>query len=602
MSLDGAYLNAIKREIDFLTDGRVEKITQPSAHTLILFIRAKGGNHRLFFCAEPNSARIALTPEAPEAPKTPPNFCILLRKHISGGKLTAIKQDGLERILRFDFDTVTELGDPARFTLACEMIGKSANVILINADGKIVDALRRVDAAMSDKRLILPNVTYRPPEKDERLDFRGFEAAELVTRLAAIGNPERGLIKIFEGISPVLAREWCFEAFRGVTPDVLSEDDISRLCFFIAKTAKELENGTYTPTVLKTREGEPKDFCFTGIRQYGNLYVTKTFESASAAVTAFYEERDRAAEIKRRSGDLYKFLIAATERISGRISAQKLELDETNSRLLLKTKGDLIAANLYRIKDGDGSFTCVNFYDENAPEISVELDRRLSASKNMQKYYNEYKKAETRRKVLTKQIEKGEEELIYIESVFDALTRTQSEAEINALRSELINEGYLKSGDKQYGKNSSLGGKNSGFGGKNSVKNSKNSGKSGTKAEKILPPLSFTAPGGFEVLIGRNNTQNDYLTTKLADKTDLWFHTKNIPGSHVILRAAGDTAPPEDAILFAARLAAKNSKAARSSNVPVDVVPIRFVKKPNKAKPGMVIFTNNKTLFVSPAD
>jgi predicted ribosome quality control (RQC) complex YloA/Tae2 family protein len=574
LSLDGAYLHAIKREIDFLVDGRVEKITQPSAHTLILFIRAKGGNHRLFFSAEPNAARTALVLETPDAPKTPPNFCILLRKHLSGGKLTAIRQDGLERILHFDFDTVTELGDRTNFTLTAEMIGKSANVILINSAGKIVDALRRVDAVTSEKRLILPNVTYRPPEKDDRLDFRNFDQKEFAVRLAAAGNPERGLIKIFEGISPILAREWCFSAFRGETPETLDEEKRERLCFFIAKTAKELECGNCRPTVVKTKDGEPKDFCFIDIHQYGSLYVTKNYESASSAVTAFYAERDAAARLRQRSGDLYKFLMSATERVAGRIAAQKLELAETESRGLLKTKGDLIAANLYRIKDGDGSFTCENFYEENAPEITIELDRRLSASKNMQKYYNEYKKAETRRKVLTEQIKKGEDELRYIESVFDVLTRSGTDAEIAELREELTEEGYLKR-----------------------VSNAK---KKTPQAAKMLPPLEFEAPGGFTVLVGRNNRQNDFLTTKLAEKTDIWFHTKNIPGSHVILRTDGTLNVPEEAILFAARLAAQNSKARTSAQVPVDTVTAKYVKKPPRSKPGTVIFTNNRTLFVEP--
>jgi predicted ribosome quality control (RQC) complex YloA/Tae2 family protein len=571
VSLDGAYLHAIKREIDFLTDGRVEKITQPSAHTLILFIRAKGGNHRLFFSAEPGAARIALMDETPDAPKTPPNFCILLRKHISGGRLTAIRQDGLERILHFDFDTVTELGDRTNFVLTAEMIGKSANVILINAAGKIVDAMRRVDTAASEKRLILPNVTYRPPEKDDRLDFRGFDQKEFRARLDVSGNPERGLIKIFEGISPILAREWCFSAFRGEMPDTLNDEQIERLCFFIAKTAKELESGEYRPSIVKTREGEPKDFSFVDIHQYGRLFVTKNYESACAAVSAFYAERDAASRLRQRSGSLYKFLLGATERIAGRIAAQRLELEETETRFMLKTKGDLIAANLYRIKDGDGSFTCENFYDENAPEITIELDRRLSASKNMQKFYNEYKKAETRRKVLTEQIKKGEEELRYIESVFDALSRSETEAEIAELREELTEEGYLKR-----------------------ISNAKK------KTAKLLPPLVFEAPGGFDVLVGRNNRQNDYLTTKLAEKTDIWLHTKNIPGSHVILRTGGSEKIPEEAILFAARLAAQNSKARNSAQVPVDVVTVKYVKKPPRSKPGTVIFTENRTVFVEP--
>lgn len=296
---------------------------------------------------------------------------------------------------------------------------------------------------------------------------------------------------------------------------------------------------------------------------------TKELDSACDLLDYFYSERDSISRMKQRSQDMYKLLLNATDRISRRLANQRIELKESENREEFKLKGDLISANLYRVEKGMSSVRVENFYDEACPEIEIKLDPRLTPSQNMQHYYAEYRKADTAEKILTEQIAKGEEELAYIDSVFDALTRTNGEDEVNELRMELAEQGYIRAAKLK------------------------------GKPPKSHPPLEFKSPEGFTILVGRNNKQNDMLTTKLAEKTDIWLHTKNITGSHVIIRANGQTVP-DDTIIYAARLAAFHSKAKNSSQVPVDYVPVKFVKKPSGSKPGMVIFTNNRTLYVTP--
>ena len=307
------------------------------------------------------------------------------------------------------------------------------------------------------------------------------------------------------------------------------------------------------------------------ILQYGGLMTTKEMSSACELLDYFYAERDSVSRMKQRSQDLYKLLQNVSERTARRLANQREELKASAERDKLKLMGDLISANLYRVEKGMSSVTVENFYEDGCPQTEIKLDPMLTPSKNMQKYYSEYRKADTAEKILTEQIAKGEEELSYIDSVFDALTRTQSEDEVNELRQELSEQGYIKS--------------------------SKLKG----KPPKSRPPLEFTSPDGFTVLVGRNNKQNDRLTTKTADKTDIWLHTKDITGSHVIIRAEGKEIP-DSTVMWAARVAAFHSRAKNSSQVPVDYAPVRFVKKPSGAKPGMVIFTNNRTLYVTPLD
>lgn len=575
MALDGIFLNCVKKELDFLIGGRVDKISQPSREEIIITMRTRGGTEKLLLSASANSARVHITKENVENPKAPPMFCMLLRKHFGNGRLLDIRQDGLERILYFDFEAMNELGDMVKVTLAAEIMGRCSNIIIINADGKIIDSIKRVDPEMSGERPVLPGMTYSLPPKTERLDFRRCTKDKLLSALESQpdGDLAKVLVKTFEGVSPIVAREWVFNAADGeqIRKSELNENILEKLLLMLKKSADELADGKNIYTIVKEKDGLLKDFSFMSISQYGSLMETVIRPSACDTLDHFYSERDNISRMKQRSADLYKLLLNTTDRIARRTEAQKLELAESAKREELKLKGDLISANLYRIEKGMDKIVLENFYDEACPTVEIELDKRLTPSKNMQKYYSEYKKLDTAEKILTTRIKQGEEELAYIDSVFDALTRTKSEDEVNELRMELAEQGYIRA---------------------NRLKG---------KPPKSRPPLEFTSPNGYTILIGRNNVQNDKLTTKLAEKTDIWLHTKNITGSHVIIRTNG-TVPPDETILYAAGLAAFHSKAKNSSQVPVDYVNAKFVKKPSGAKPGMVIFTNNRTVYVTPID
>ncbi|MCH5193540.1 MAG: NFACT family protein [Oscillospiraceae bacterium] len=577
MALDGAFLSIVKKELEPLIGGRVDKISQPSREEIVIVFRTRGGTEKLFISAAAGSARVHITKAAIENPKVPPMFCMLLRKHLGNGRLTDIRQDGLERILYFDFEASNELGDMTKITAAVEIMGRCSNLVLINSEGKIIDSIKRVDAEMSRERMVLPNMTYAVPPRDDRLDFRSCTEEDIAKAAEALPEGDldlaKALIKIFEGLSPIAAREWVYYASEGrdAAKSDLHGELLHRLYDIISRTAKMCEEGQYVCTAVKDKEGMLKDFSFMPINQYGSLMDTIEFSSACELLDRFYTERDSLSRMKQRAQDLYKLLTSTSERISRRLANQRQELADTAERETLKLYGDLLSANLYKIEKGMGSIIVDNFYAEDCPQIEIKLDKRLTPSKNMQKYYGEYRKADTAEKILTEQIAKGEEELAYIDSVFDALTRANGEDEVNELRAELAEQGYIRL--------------------------SKIKG----KPPKAHPPLEFVSPQGFTILIGRNNKQNDMLTTKLADKTDIWLHTKDITGSHVIIRAEGKTVP-EETILYAARLAAFHSKAKNSSQVPVDYVPVKLVKKPAGAKPGMVIFTGNRTLYVTPLD
>ena len=448
MALDGAFLHIVKKELGHLIGGRVDKISQPSREEIVIVFRTHGGNCKLLISASAGSARVHITKKTIENPKVPPMFCMLLRKHLGNGRLLDIRQDGLERILYFDFEAMNELGDMVKVTLAVEIMGRCSNLVIINADGKIIDSIKRVDAEMSRERMVLPGMTYTYPPRDNRLDFRNCTADDIANAAEQLPDCDlsKALIKIFEGLSPIVAREWVYYAAQGndAVKSELHGELLERLAFVINQTARECDENRCTFTVVKDKEGLLKDFSFIPINQYVGLMDTKELDSACDLLDYFYSERDSISRMKQRSQDMYKLLLNATDRISRRLANQRIELKESENREEFKLKGDLISANLYRVEKGMASVKVENFYDENCPEIEIKLDPRLTPSQNMQHYYAEYRKADTAEKILTEQIAKGEEELAYIDSVFDALTRTNSEDEVNELRMELAEQGYIR--------------------------------------------------------------------------------------------------------------------------------------------------------------
>lgn len=579
MSLDGAFLHGVMLEMleHRLIGGRVDKIYQPSRDEIILSIRTFGGAEKILFSANSSAACVHLTEKTPENPKQPPVLCMLFRKHLTGGRLTAIHQDGLERILNFDFECTNEIGDTVENRIAAEIMGKYSNIILLTkkADGwRVVDSVKRVTDDISSVRRILPNILYELPPRAERLNLLDYDFSDFPERLLPFKEQRlaKTLPALFEGIAPIFARECAYACAKDidVTVGALTEDRLEKLIFFLKGSRHTLLEGTGS-TMLTDKSGKPKDFCFIPIGQYGAELAEVRFDSPSALLDRFFGERADADRVKQRSGDLLKTILGIYERIERKLSVQRKELEDCAAREELRVCGELLSANLYRLERGMSEFEAEDYVNGGTRKIALDL--RLTPAQNAQKYFTEYKKLDTAEKMLTKLIEQGEKELLYMDSVFDAASRVGSgagsDAALSEIRRELTETGYLKA--------------------QGGAKN----------REKPLPPLKFRSSDGFEILVGRNNYQNDRLTLKTAVGGDLWLHTQKIAGSHVIIRADGAEIP-DRTIEEAAVLAATCSKGRNGTKIPVDYTRARYVKKPNGAKPGMVIFTNNQTVLVDP--
>ena len=574
MALDGAFLRHLKKEItDRALGARVDKIYQPNKEELVFLLRTRQEAFKLLLSARANSPRIHFTQYAPENPKVPPMLCMLLRKRLSGAKLVEIRQPGLERLLYLDFDAANELGDKVRLSLVIEIMGKYSNIILVDGQGKIVDALKRVDEEMSSQRLVQPGLTYELPPAQNKpcmLECQPEEIVEAIVHQPKNQSLNKGILNALQGLSPVVCREVEHQVGRGqelFTRD-LTQEQKERLRFFLERLFTTVRDTAGEPYMVTKIKGKPMEFSFLNIVQYGTLASVSRWEDFSSLLDEFYEERDRQDRMRVKAQDLLRLLANASERLSRKINLQRGELARSEDREHLRVCGDLINAKLYRIERGSAFADLENFYDENRL-MRIKLDPALNATQNAQKYYKEYRKAKTAQQVLGEQIAQAEQELLYVDSVFDCLSRAQSESELNEIRQELREEGYLKAvRDKR-------------------------------KPPAPLAPLEFVSSEGFRILVGRNNRQNDKLTLKQANNNDIWLHTKNIPGSHTII-VTGGRQPGDATLKEAAMLAAYHSRAKDSSQVPVDYTQIRYVSKPQGAKPGMVIYVHYQTLFVTP--
>lgn len=575
MALDGAFLHCIKEELTPLIGSRIDKIHQPSRDTLVLSFRTKGCASRVLFSASADAARVHITQSSPENPAQPPMFCMLLRKHLSGGKLESIEQDGLERILRFRIRANNELGDSVVLTLVAEIMGRFSNVILVNEHGRIIDSLRRVDEETSRVRLVLPATEYSAPPREQRLCLLDADDETIRKALSesAPGAFSKTAIRLFEGVSPIVAREWEYYIGRGDDVTLPLDDNLTaRFLFAVHRTADALKSPKERHfTTVRTKEGQLKDFSYLPIHQYGVLMITAEYPTASETLDVFYAQRDHFTRLRQRSNDLFRFLVNTSERIAKRVANQKQELLACDSMELDRRRGDLISANLYRIGRGDSIARVEDFYDPEMPVVEIPLDVRLTPAQNAQMYYKKYRKACNARKKLSELIEAGEQEQSYIDSVFEALTRAECESDLAQLRLELTEQGYLRENRRQ----------------------------AGIKPPKPMLPLHFRSDDGYEIYVGRNNRQNDQLTLKSAEKLDIWLHTQAVHGAHIIIRTHGET-PPDRTLEQACMLAAYYSKGRDSAQVRVDYCLVKHVKKPAGARPGMVIYTDYQTAFVTP--
>lgn len=575
MALDGAFLRHIKKELeDNIIGAKVDKVYQPNKQEIVLILRTRTGNFKLLMSARANSARIHFTNSIPENPKAPPMLCMLLRKHLYGARISQIRQPSLERVLCLDFDAVNELGDTIQLTLVMEIMGRYSNIIFVDENGKIIDALKRVDAEMSSERLVMPGLTYRLPPPQDKVCLLNNSVGDIIGRIKSIPGDmllNKALLKTMQGVSPVVCRE--IEHLTGHGNDItiksMDEQLFERLAFFLSRTADTVKNINGKPYIIVNKNRKPIDFSFLNIEQYGIAAVVKQCGSFSELLDEFYGERDRIERMRARSQDLLRILTNASNRLSRKINIQKAELSHCAERDKLRIYGDLINSNLYNIEKGSSSVKLQNFYDENLKTVEIKLNPALSPSQNAQKYYKEYHKQRTAEKMLTEQINQAQQELQYLETVFEELSRAGMERDLSEIREELMEQGYIRvpKGKK-----------------KNPVS---------------LGPMKFKSTDGFEILVGRNNRQNDKLTMKQAKKHDIWLHTKNIPGSHTIIVTDGKQVS-EKAIFEAATLASYNSRGKNSTQVPVDYTEVKNVSKPQGAKPGMVIYVKYKTIFVTP--
>lgn len=573
MALDGGYLRHICNEInENALNCRVEKVYEPNKDEIILGLRGLNGASKLLLSARANSPRINFTKYAPENPKVPPMLCMLFRKRLCGAKLINARQEAMERIIFLDFDATNELADHVNLTLAVEIMGKYSNVIFIDENGDIIDALKRVDISMSSQRLVLPGLKYSMPPAQDKMNILEASAEDVLARIENITvdtKLSKALLNTIQGVSPVICREIEYLTGRGndITTGSLTNEDKKRLLFFLNRMITQLKEHSGTPCMAVVN-GKPMDFAFMDITQYGEAAVIKRSESFSSLLDDFFNERDTAERMKVKSQDLHRLLANTTERLSRKINSQSAELAQCTDREPLRIMGDLLQANLYRIEKGANSVTVENYYDNNSP-ITIPLNPALTATQNSQKYYKNYRKAKTAEQVLKVQIEKAKEELEYIDTVIEALNRATTEGELAEIRAELTEQGYVKA---PRGKQ---------------------------KKAASLPPLKFTSSTGFTILVGRNNKQNDKLTLKTASKNDIWLHTKDIHGTHTIILTEGKEVD-STTLQEAAQLAAYHSKARNSAQVPVDYTLVKNVSKPSGAKPGMVIYVKNKTLYVTP--
>ena len=574
MPLDAIYLSHVAEELrSCLTGAKVDKIHQPAKDEVVLAMRGSSGPVRLLISANSSHPRAHITTVPQENPASPPMFCMLLRKHLTGGKLIEIIQPPMERVLDFSFQCTDELGEAVTRHLIVEMMGRNSNMILCGQDGRIVDCVRRVDYEMSQQRQVLPGLFYHlPPQQDKQNPF-AVSLADVMAMLEGVAAPVRPdafLMDRFAGIPPLIARELVY----GFDPDLedlntLPLSDRYTFAAYLVQTFSRMREETGIPYLL-LKNGVSWDYSYQPVLQYGSMVESMPQDSFSGLLDRFYAQRDAAARMKSKSSGITKTVTNLRNRTARKLENQKKELAATADRDALRIKGELVTANLYRISKGQNKLIAENYYDPELREIEIPLSPLLSPQQNAAKYFKEYNKAKNAEIFLTEQIEKGSAELEYLESILDELSRAENEKDLNEIRAELVSGGYLRQQDKK-------------------------------KRMKTPPskPMEFVSSHGLRIRVGRNNSQNDLLTLKSSFKSDLWFHTQKIHGSHVILSCEGGV-PDEDSVREAACLAAYFSQARDGQNVPVDYALVKYVKKPAGAKPGMVIYDHYNTVYVTP--
>jgi len=580
MAFDGLVVRALAQELqETLKDARLDKVYQPETDELLLSFHGPQGAFKLTLSANASIPRVALGEAAKENPMVAPMFCMLLRKHLSSAHLVSVRQPDLERMLCFDLETRNELGDLVQKTLIIEIMGRHSNIILTDENGRVVDSIKRIDFSVSSKRQILPGLPYEMPPAQDKKDPLLCNLEDILQELKNLPEGEmlsRVLLGRFQGVSPLIAREIIFRGIGEIDCPCqnLSYDRLLDVATAMHRLYTDVRSGNFSPCVLTDAQtGKLMEFSALFIQQYGSAAIVTPYDSMASLVAQFYQERNKKERMARRSANLAKIVSSNIERCAKKLQVQTAELADTEKREKWRQYGELITANMYQMEKGMENIRVQNYFDEALPMVVIPLDKQLSPSANAQRYYKKYTKAKTAHEELIRQIELAEQELAYLESVEEALSRAESSADLSQINEELAGQGYVR-----------------------------RPAENRRKKENPATPQTYLTSDTFLVLAGKNNKQNDYLTCKLAHNKDLWFHTKNIPGSHVVLRFEQERPFTNEAITEAASLAALLSKAREAEKVPVDYTEIKNVKKPAGAKPGFVIYTTNQTAYVTPKD
>lgn len=561
MAFDGLYLQAITKELkENILNTRADKVHQPEKDEIVLTFRGRTGTHRLLLTSSADHARVHLTEEAKPNPKEAPLFTMVLRKYVQGGKLVRIEQPQGDRILNLTFEATDEMGFYSNYILICEMMGRHSNIVLVRErDQKIMECIKHVGADVNSYRLLLPGASYQLPPPQDKLDPTDYLDAALSERLTE-DLTENDFARLFSGISKMTSKvlyqacadriqagQTLTEAIRSTLESALKADT------FFVFLQKDVPRDI---SLLLPEE--------SALSQYDEI---EEFSSPSLALEFFLSEKDKSNRVRDRSQDILRIVSANLERVQRKIQILEDVLTESSTKEEFRIRGELIKANLYQLKDGQNQAVVIDYYSEDQPTVVIELDPHKSITDNMQRYFNQYNKYKRSEENAREQLLLAQDELNYLNSVADSVMRSEDPSDIAEIRQELVVAGYIR------------------------FKSSKK------KKESPSKPMRFKSTEGVTIYVGKNNNQNDYLTTKLADPNDTWLHTKNYPGSHVIIKGTGFS---DETLLEAANLAAWYSKAQTGSKVPVDYTLVRHVKKPSGSKPGMVIYTTNKTVFIDP--
>lgn len=569
MPLDALCLSHVVAETAaFAEQARIDKIYQPSRQELVLTLRSREGTRRLLLSARPGAARLHFTDRRRENPAEPPMFCMLLRKHLGGGRVVSMTQVPTERMVRICIESMSELGELRSRTLLLEAMGQQANLILLDEQERIIDAMRRVEGDITTgRRQILPGLFYQPPKPVDKLDAASLSREQLEALFQA-ATPEDScstlLSRNIGGLSPLLVRELCYHC-GGID---ISAQSVDRDKLFATLWGLIVDKPK--PTIILLH-GIPKDFSFLSIEQYENVAALKSYHSFAELLDRFYGEQEQQEQMRQRGEQLRKRMESVQARLLRKMDNQRRELEKASERETSRIYGDLITSNLYRMSKGEHLLRCENFYNEALPQIEIPLDPLKTPQQNAAHYYKQYNRMKTAEQMLQEQLAQGEQELEYVRSILDALYRADSAGDLAEIRQELEQAGYLKSK------------------------------RSGKKQQKLPPlkPYQYTSSSGRSILVGRNNIQNEQLSFRQARHTDLWLHVQKAPGSHVILSADGEV-PDEQSIAEAAALAVKHSSLNGGGKVPVDYTLVRNLKKVPGGKPGMVIYHKYETIYAQP--